>query len=101
MSAFTVRQAKAWDNDVIPVLERHGIPRLPTSHGWTLTWADEVRPGRGHSLDATFCDGEQYAQVLMDVYGYPNISIALLTWVHADSDDDELACEDCDEGEPS
>jgi hypothetical protein len=32
----------------------------------------------------------------MDVYGYPNVSIARLDWVHADSDE-ECACEPCEE----
>lgn len=88
---FTERQAKAWQEDVVPVLGRHGIAGLPN---WNLHWSPETRPGRGHYLNATYCDGEHFAQVLMDVYGYPSISVAALDWIHADSDE-ELECETC------
>ena len=88
---FTERQTKAWREDVAPILERHGIAGLPN---WNLHWYEETRPGRGHYLNATYLDGEHFAQVLMDVYGYPTVSVAVLDWVHADSDE-ELECETC------
>jgi hypothetical protein len=90
---FTERQAKAWEEDVRPVLVRHGIDGL---RSWNLHWAEEVRPGRGHFLNATYVDGEHFAQVLMDVYGSPTVSVAELNWVHADSDE-EMECRTCDE----
>lgn len=89
---FTERQARAWEQDVRPVLDRHGIADL--SSYWNLHWSEEVRPGRGHFLNATYVDGEHFAQVLMDVYGCPTISVAQLDWIHADSDE-EMECETC------
>lgn len=91
MSELTARQAKAWQDDVTPILERHGIAGLPN---WDLSWSEEIRPGRGCFLNATYVDGEHFAQVLMDVYGYPTVSVAELDWVHPDSDE-ELECETC------
>lgn len=90
--SFTDRQATAWRDDVVPVLSHHGIPKDPAN--WSIHWHEETRKGRGHYVNATFLDGEHFAQVLMDVYGYPSISVAALDWIHADSDE-ELECETC------
>ncbi len=90
---MTARQAAAWP-EAIERLRKHGqYDSIPADiRSWDVLWSEESRPGRGHALNATYVDGEVFAQVLMDVYGYPNVSIATLDWVHADSN------EECDCG---
>lgn len=96
---FTERQAKAWQEDIAPILEAHGVtsasPFQLFSH-WHIQWGEEVRPGRGHHFNGIYVDGEVAVQVLMDVYGQPSVSVADLDWVHADSDEDRF-CETCRE----
>ena len=94
MPELTEKQAKAWEEDVTPRLERHGISSNLRSHYWHVQWGEEARPGRGHYFDGYFIDGEHFVQVMMDVYGYPSVSIATLDWIHADSDEG-LVCETC------
>lgn len=92
--ALTERQAKAWPEAVARLREHYdSIPADLRS--WDVLYAEETRPGRGHFVNATWVDGEVFAQVLMDVYGQPNVSIADLSWVHADSDE-ECACDPCE-----
>lgn len=93
MPEFTERQAAGW-KDGIADLKKHydGIPEEP--HSWSLSWGDEVRPGRGHYVNAQFNDGEFYAQLTMDVYGFPRVSIAQLDWIHS-SGYEECECKFC------
>lgn len=94
---FTEKQAKAWEEDVAPILEAHGVSRAMPGQlfgHWMVEWAEESRPGRGHHFNGIYVDGEVTVQVLMDVYGYPSVSVAELDWVHADSDE-ELHCSTC------
>ncbi|GAB3166991.1 hypothetical protein GCM10027059_26850 [Myceligenerans halotolerans] len=94
---FTERQAKAWTEAVADIRSR-GVnvdSDINGSFYWTPRWEDEVRPGRGHLLDAIWIDGEHFVQVRMDVYGYPSISIAALEWLHA-SEDEECGCDRCE-----
>jgi hypothetical protein len=93
---MTARQAKDWP-DAVARVRRHGceVTEDPTGYGWTLDWHEEVRPGRGHYLSATWNDGEHFAQITMDVYGGPVVSVAALDWIHSDSYE-ECDCEPCD-----
>lgn len=94
MGELTVRQAAAWP-DAIKRLTATGA-RVPADiSNWDVHYAAEVRPGRGHYVNATFLDGEVFAQVLMDVYGYPDVSWAQLDWVHADANE-ECGCGPCE-----
>lgn len=93
MHALTERQTKAWLEAVARLREHYdSIPADIRS--WTVDYAEEARPGRGHFVNAQYLDGEVYVQVLMDVYGQPNVSLAYLDWIHADSDE-ECACAPC------
>ena len=90
---FTERQAAAWPKAIEEI--RRYAPQAPVDpRQWTLDWADEVRPGRGHFLNATWLDGENFAQILMDVYGGPSVSVADIDWIHANSDE-ECGCDYC------
>lgn len=91
--ALTWRQEIAWPK-AVERLRRH-YDSLPADfHRWEVSWSPESRPGRGHAITATYADGEFFAQVLMDVYGYPSVSIARLDLIHADSDE-ECGCDEC------
>ncbi len=93
MSTLTERQQKAWP-EAIARLHKH-YDSIPESiNRWTVAYSEETRPGRGHFIDATWIDGEVFAQVHMDVYGYPSTSIAELTWIHADANE-ECDCDSC------
>lgn len=88
---MTERQAAAWPGAVAE-LNRCAEVDLPTEpYSWSIAWGEETRPGRGHYMDARYNDGEHFAQITMDVYGSPRVSIAELTWLHA-SEDDECPC---------
>jgi hypothetical protein len=65
---------------------------------WIVRWDEEIRPGRGRGLNATYLDGEVFAQIILDVYGYGNESVATLDWVHA-SANEECLCDVCKEAE--
>lgn len=94
MTRLTERQAKDWPDAVARL--RTYYDSIPADiRSWTVRYAEESRPGRGHHINATYVDGEVFAQVLMDVYGYPNVSIAFLDWLHADSDE-ECGCDPCE-----
>lgn len=94
-AGFTARQADAWPR-AIDRIRRHagGVADDPASYYWTLTWHDESRPGRGSFLDAIWTDGEHLAQITMDVYGYPVVSVAAVEWLHSDGDE-ACACDFC------
>lgn len=94
---FTERQAKAWPRAVAEVQDYVDTSTVPEGlYGWTVEWDEETRPGRGHRFVGVWSDGEYFAQVVMDVYGYPSISVASLTWLHSSSDE-ECDCEPCKE----
>ena len=97
MAELTERQAVAWP-EAIAEAQRY-VPSSTihadiTSYYWTVAWADETRPGRGHSVDAIWCDGEFFVQIWMDVYGYPSVSVAEMTWLH-NSSNEECECGPC------
>ena len=91
---MTARQRKAWP-EAVARLKATGAYVPNDVRSWTVHYAEETRPGRGHFIDATYLDGEVFAQVLMDVYGYPNVSWARLDWIHADSNE-ECGCDPCE-----
>lgn len=92
---MTARQAAAWPEAVKRARKHAAYSHIPEDvRSWSCDWADETRPGRGHHLNATYLDGDVFVQVLMDVYGYPTVSVAALDWIHADSDE-ECACDPC------
>lgn len=91
---LTAKQQTAWTEAIARLIEcgAEGIARDIGS--WTVHWHEETRPGRGHAINATYIDGDIFAQILMDVYGYPDVSFAELIWVHADTDE-ECTCKRC------
>lgn len=95
MPEMTERQAAAW-TEAVAELQRFSSS-IPDELGrWDVIWQDETRPGRGQALDARFNDGEHFAQITMDVYGFPRTSVAELEWIHA-SEDEECPCGHADE----
>lgn len=95
VGGFTARQAKAWPG-AIERIRHFGCEASddPSAYGWVLDWQDEVRPGRGRSLNAIYWDGETIAQITMDVYGYPTVSVSRSELIHSDADD-ECPCDYC------
>lgn len=98
MPEMTDRQKAAWPR-IIGRLNRaigqdDAISKRTDSYGWTLEWAEELRPGRGHDLNAVYCDGEYFAQVRLDVYGNASDSVAELTWIHTPAE--ECGCSVCE-----
>jgi len=93
MSALTEKQAAAWPT-AVERLNARGASVPSSIAQWDVAYSEETRPGRGHFVNATFIDGEVFAQILMDVYGYPTAAFAQLNWVHAD-DDEECDCAPC------
>lgn len=93
MSKMTDRQAAEWPRH-IERAQKLGA-NVTADHGyWSMDYAEETRPGRGHYLNAQWNDGEHFVQIVMDVYGYGNLSVAELSWIHGDSDE-ECECELC------
>lgn len=94
--AFTERQAKAWP-EALADAQRHAtystIP--PDLYYWTVKWAEEVRPGRGHGFNGIWTDGEHFVQIMMDVYGRWEASVAALDWLHSTTDEN-CECEHCE-----
>lgn len=87
---MTLRQVKEWPIAIADILRVADVAINPWN--WDIDYADEIRPGRGHFMDARYNDGEHFAQIRMDVYGGATTSVAGLTWLHASSD------EECDCG---
>ncbi len=91
---LTARQEAAWPEAIARLIECGAEGIAPDIRSWSVQWHEESRPGRGHFINATYIDGEIFAQVLMDVYGYPNVPFAELHWIHADSNE-ECTCPRC------
>lgn len=94
---MTRDQARDWPGAVATInaalADSYGsVPEHPGY--WKIDWAEEIRPGRGHQINARFLDGEVFAQIIMDVYGHPSHSVAQLDWIHASSDE-ECECAPC------
>lgn len=92
---MTERQKKSWPDRIASLsasVPEASVPEHPRN--WDITYDEETRPGRGHYINATYNDGEHFAQILMDVYGGGSESIAELTWRHS-SHDEECECDPC------
>lgn len=92
---FTERQARGW-LDAIADINAQGVEpsENPDGYGWLLEFAEEIRPGRGHDLNAVWTDGEHYVQIMVDVYGSWSASVAEMSWLHASSDE-SCGCDRC------
>lgn len=98
MSEATDRQLAAWPDKVAEAQRYVNTSTIPDSIDhweWLMDWADEVRPGRGRDLSATYSDGEYLVQITLDVYGHGDVSVAETTWVHSSSFE-ECDCEYCE-----
>jgi hypothetical protein len=69
-------------------------PRWGHFNGWVTTFADEVRPGRGHDLSAVYVDSDHIVQIMVDVYGNGSLSVGDVDWIHNSSDED-CRCDPC------
>jgi hypothetical protein len=91
MPEFTERQVEAWQEAVAEAQRYVPTSTIPTDVGhyeWQVAWEDESRLGRGHRFNGTWCDGEYFVQIRMDVYGYPDVSVAETNWLHSSSYED-------------
>lgn len=98
MTDATERQIAAWPEKVAEAQRYIETSTLPTAlghWGWAKVWADETRPGRGHDLSATYCDGEYLVQITLDVYGHGDVSVAEVSWLHS-SAYEECGCSYCE-----
>jgi len=94
---MTKRQADAWPAAIAEAqryVDTSTIPDSLDDHYWRVRWDDESRPGRGRSMWATWSDGECFVEINMDVYGYPRVGVAVLTWLHNGADED-CDCASC------
>lgn len=92
---MTERQRAAWPEAVAEINRYHvEASENPDHYDWTFKWFEESRPGRGRMFDALFINGEHFAQVMMDVYGTPTVSVCALDIMHNGSDE-ECPCEFC------
>jgi hypothetical protein len=94
---MTERQVAALAEMIADVRVNHGIEMSEWdrhNHDWRTTFADEVRPGRGHDLDLLYLDGESVVQITLDSYGHGHLSIGATLWSH-NSSDDECGCGPC------
>ena len=94
---MTERQREAWPEALAEAQQYVGTSTIPSdlrTYGWVTRWEEELRPGRGHMLDAWWTDGEYLVQVRMDVYGYPAVAVFETALVH-NSGDEECPCEPC------
>jgi hypothetical protein len=92
---MTKCQRKDWPKVIEEINRYHvGATDDPDHYDWHFDWAEEVKPGRGQSFSALFVDGEHFAQVMMDVYGFPTVSVCALDILH-NSSDEECPCEFC------
>lgn len=97
MPELTPRQAAAMP-EVVARAARHDV-EVPTDiHRWDrVEWQDESRPGRGHVVNALhFYDSTYFVQLIMDVYGYPSISVCSFDPIHSDGHGD-CQCDPCAE----
>jgi hypothetical protein len=94
---MTERQREDW-HIAIAEINRYnvGASENPDHYDWHFDWSEESRPGRGQSFSALFINGEHFAQVMMDVYGYPVVSVCALDILHSGSDE-ECPCDFCKE----
>lgn len=94
----TDRQVAAFPRNVAEAqryVDTSTVPPDILHWNWDIAYSEEVRPGRGHDLRATYCDGEYLVQIRMDVYGNGSTSVAEVTWLHSSSLE-ECDCEYCE-----
>jgi hypothetical protein len=95
MPELTERQQKAMVERVEEA-KLHGVdmnPFQPWDWAWHGRFEDETRPGRGHSFNGIWCDGEKLVQLSMDPYGHGYMSIADVDWLHGGED---CQCDVCE-----
>lgn len=98
MTKMTERQARDWPSGVAEAQRYVDTSTIPTDldhYAWTVRWADESRSGRGHALSAVYCDGEYVVQIVMDVYGGPQVAVGETDWIHSGFDE-ECDCYHCE-----
>ncbi|GAA1337280.1 hypothetical protein [Arthrobacter roseus] len=70
---------------------------------WSIRYAEEIRPGRGHDITAWVADGEHTATQYLDPYGNGPLIVSRMIILHNDADeehfDDEGNCNH-DEDQP-
>lgn len=98
MTEMTERQVKSMQEYIDEADKNYATSmREWSQHGayWTTTFEDETRPGRGHVIDAIWCDGEKLVQIRLDPYGNGSLSVAEVDWLHSSSDE-ECGCDPCE-----
>jgi hypothetical protein len=105
MAEMNAAQVKAFlryvaeARDVFDIELRHtkasdgvNLPFSSITHDWLISYEDESRPGRGHSVSALHVDGEHIVHITLDVYGYGALGVGEIAWTHS-STDSECECE--------
>ena len=67
------------------------IPTDVTHYEWRVSTSVSRK---GQTIDATWSDGEYLVQIRLPPVGFYTVSVAELTWVHCNSDE-QCACEFC------
>ncbi len=96
MPELTERQKVAWPEAVAEIERYTGKGTVPPldDWAWTVRWEEEVRPGRGHGISAVLIIEGWWAQICMDVYGYPHTTVSTWDLVH-NSFDEDCPCDFC------
>lgn len=96
LGTMTERQRQAWPEYVSDAARYCEINADGKDlWNWTISFAEETRPGRGHDMDASWCDGEHFVQIRLDVYGNGTVSVAETSWLH-NSANEECDCDYCE-----
>lgn len=98
MPQLTERQIPAMAEMVKRAQDQHDVfsihPWHESSTYWLTKFREEIRPGRGHDIEAMYCDKENLVVITLDPYGSGSLSVARLDWVHNDFNE-ECPCSYC------
>jgi hypothetical protein len=95
MSTLTPRQSAELDRIVRKVQEHFGV-ELRGVEDFNIHYKEEFRPGRGHDIRIDYIDADYAVTGYMDVYGSTSLSVATVTFLHNDGDE-ECDCTLCAE----
>lgn len=94
---LTEKQKRAWPEAVVEAQRHADLEDLPTQIDhpmWSVRVQHELRPNRGHDLDAIFMSGDYAVAIHLGVYGETSVAVASLDMLHNSADED-CGCEPC------
>ena len=95
MSTLTARQSDSLARIVRKVQEHFGV-EIRGVEDFNIHYNEEFRPGRGHDIRVDYIDADYAVTAYMDVYGSASLSVASVTFIHNDGDE-ECDCTLCAE----